>query len=178
MKKQLIFLFTLLLYSSFLAAQTIDTEKSKINFSVSNMGIRTVDGTISGMKGMIQFDENDLSNSKFQVSYAVNTINTNNKARDKHLRNPDFFEVETYPTIQFSSSSITKDGDAYTVKGNLTIKDVTKEVTFPFTVSENNGETTLTGKLTIDRKEYHVGMDTGKFMVGYDIEVEVVCVLR
>lgn len=160
------------------AQSTIDLATSKIKFSVSNMGIRTVDGSIAGMKGIVNFDESKPSNSQFQVTFDVNTIDTDNKDRDKHLKNEDFFEVETYPTIKFSSLSVSKDGDGYKVRGNLTIKDVTKEIELPFSVRKDAGKTTLTGKLTIDRKAYHVGMGTGKFMVGYDIEVEVICVLN
>lgn len=176
--KNIIPLSFLLLLSPFVFAQNIDDQQSKIQFQVSNMGVRTVEGTIKGMKGTVHLDRNDLKNVQFNVSFDVATIDTDNKARDKHLRKPDFFEVDTYPTIQFQSTSVVQDGKGYKVKGILTIKDVSKEIEMPFTVDENNGTTILTGNLTIDRKTYHVGMDTGKFMVGYAIETTVICVLN
>jgi len=163
---------------SLLFAQSIDETNSKITFEVSNFGVRTVSGTISGMKGTIGFNQNDLSASYFDVSLEVATIDTDNNARDKHLKNEDFFEVNTYPKMYFKSSSIYQDGNQYKVKGQLTIKDVTKEVEIPFSSSISEGKTTLEGQLTINRKDYHVGMDTGKFSVGLDIEVTITCVLN
>ena len=159
-------------------AQQIDQAQSKISFEVSNMGVRTVEGTITGMTGTVTFDKNDLTNSSFKVSLDVSTINTDNNARDKHLKNEDFFEVNTYPTMSFNSTQIVRDGSSYKAKGYLKIKDIIKEVEIPFSVSESEGQTTLTGDITIQRKDYHVGMDTGKFMVGYDIEVKISCVVK
>ena len=171
------FIVVLTFFSLSTFAQQINTSQSKINFEVSNFGVRSVDGTISGMAGTVNFDLNNPSASIIDVSLDVNTIDTDNKSRDKHLKNEDFFEVNTYPSMRFRSSNFWKDGSDYKVKGQLTIKDVTKEVEIPFSVSQSGSQLTLKGKLTIKRKDYHVGEDTSNFTVGNDIEVEITCVV-
>lgn len=80
-------------------AQKIDTQRSKTKFSVSNLGFRTVEGTISGIQGNVIFNPTDLSSSIIDVTLDVSTINTDNEKRDEHLKKEDFFEVKTYPTI-------------------------------------------------------------------------------
>jgi len=178
MKKQFFFWCFLAFLSIDLPAQQVDLNESKISFEVSNLGVRTVEGTITGMTGTVKFDPNDLLNSSFKVFLEISTINTDNDSRDKHLKNEDFFEVSTYPTMSFISTRIMKEGDAYKVKGYLKIKDVTKEIEIPFQVTKTNGKRALKGNLTILRKEYHVGVSTGNFMVGNEIEVEILCVIR
>jgi len=155
-----------------LQAQTIDAQKSKANFSVSNMRWMTVEGNFSGMKGNINFNEADPASSSFNVCLDAATVNTENKKRDDHLRNADFFHVDKYPEICYASTSITKTGKGYETNGNLTMHGVTKSVKIPFTYS--NGK--FTGKLKISRYDYEVGKDTGTFMVGEDIKIEIIAV--
>lgn len=177
--KQLLLFWCIITLATFrIQAQQIDLNESKVTFEVSNLGVNTVDGTITGMTGTINFDPANLANASFKVFIEMSTITTENDARDKHLKNEDFFEIDTYPTISFTSTRVMKDGDNYKVKGFLKIKDVTKEVEIPFQMSNNNGKTTLTGNLEIKRKDYHVGEGTGNFMVGNDIEIAIICVLR
>lgn len=172
--------YTLLfaLLSSSLIAQKIDQDQSKIQFLVSNMGLNTVPGTIGEMKGIVDFSAANLSNSRFETTVAVKTINTGNEERDEDLRTEDFFEVDTYPTIRFVSSRIQKSGSNYQVTGTLTIKDVSKVVSIPFSVAQSGNTKTFTGKLKIKRKEYNVGNSYGFFMIGSDIKIEIVCVVK
>lgn len=137
------------------------------------MKVNTVDGTIKGMKGDIEFNKDKPEKAKFDVSIDVNTIETGIGRRDKHLKNEDFFEVTKYPTISFKSDNVKKTTTGYTSTGTLTIKDVSKKVTIPFTVSNN----TLTGNFSINRKTYHVGESTSSFTVGEDIDIIIKCVL-
>lgn len=176
MKRWMIALFILLGMS--VQAQQIDVENSIVNFSLSNMGFRTVDGTIKGMKGNVKFDKNDLSNTSFETSVDVNTIDTESKKRDEHLKKDDFFDVANYAVMQFKSESITAKDGQFVTKGNLTIRDITKMVEIPFSVEEESGKTTLKGKLVINRKDYNVGESYGNFMVGEEVEIEIVCVLK
>lgn len=154
-------------------AQKINTSASKVSFSVSNMKVNTVEGTIKGMKGDVDFNKKDPGKSSFDVSIDVNTIETGIKKRDNHLKNEDFFEVSTYPTISFKSDDVEKTSTGYKTTGTLTIKDVSKRITIPFKASGN----TLKGNFTINRKTYHVGTDVSTFTVGEDIAITIECVL-
>ncbi len=152
-------------------AQTINGEDSRVEFSVSNMGFKTVPGTFSGLEGKIMFDQGDVSQSSFEVCIDASSINTENKKRDDHLRTADFFDVERYPTICFTSSSIEKTSDAYTTSGTLTMHGVSKKVDIPFTFEGGK----FVGELTLQRLDYKVGEGTGGFMVGKEIEVKIIC---
>lgn len=155
-----------------LQAQTIDAQKSKANFTVKNMRWIEVEGNFSGMKGDIKFDEADLANSSFNVCVDAASVNTDNNARDKHLRNEDFFHVEKYPDICFASTSISQKGSGFVTKGQLTMHGVTKDVEIPFTYS--NGQ--FTGDLKISRYDYKVGESTGTFMVSENINLQIIAV--
>ena len=155
-----------------LQAQTIDTQKSAANFTVKNMRWMTVEGNFTGMKGDIKFDEADLANSNFNVCVDAATVNTDNNARDKHLRNEDFFDVDKYSTICFVSTSISQKGSGFVTKGQLTMHGVTKEVSIPFTYSDG----TFKGNLKISRYDYKVGESTGTVMVSEDVNLEIIAV--
>ncbi len=171
MKKVLIMVICIL-PSLLLQAQTLDTQKSKANFEVKNMKWMTVEGHFSGMKGDINFNEADLANSSFNVCVDAATVNTDNNARDKHLRNEDFFHVDKYPTICFTSTSISKTSKGFVTKGSLTMHGVTKGVSINFTYK--NGQ--FVGQLNINRLDYKVGESTGTFMVSDAIKLEIVAV--
>jgi len=125
-----------------------------------------------GMKGDIKFDDADLASSSFNVCVDAATVNTDNNARDKHLRNEDFFHVEKYPDICFASTSISQKGSSFVTNGQLTMHGVTKNVSIPFTYS--NG--TFKGNLKVNRDDYKVGESTGAFMVSKEIELEIIAV--
>ena len=154
-----------------LDAQTIITEKSTANFSIKNLAINTVKGNFGGMKGEINFDKENLSESSFDVCIDANSINTGNNKRDEHLRKEDFFDVEKYPTICFSSTNIVNTKMGYTARGNLTLHGVTKEVAIPFIIKGS----TFIGNIEILRKDFGVGADYGGFTVGKTVKIEIVC---
>ena len=161
-------------------SQSIDTEHSQVDFSVSNMKWKTVEGTISGMSGDIIFDRSDLANSKFNVSIDPSSINTENETRDNHLKNEDFLEVEKFKLIRFQSDEITQQGDHYLVKGKLTLHGITKEVSIPFMVTNKGEQSTFKGEFEINRFDYGVGAEKYKktFMVGDMIALKINCVLN
>ncbi|MCC6550086.1 MAG: YceI family protein [Ignavibacteriaceae bacterium] len=133
MKQFLAGLFTLLITFS-LNAQTewsFDKSHSNVKFTVTHLMISEVDGFFSGYEGkVITQKEGNLEGASIEFSIDVNTINTDNDMRDKHLKSDDFFNSEKFPKITFKSSKVTKSGDnKYKVTGNLTMRDVTKEVT-------------------------------------------------
>lgn len=167
------FLFTTLNF-----AQTIEQNYSLVDFKIGSILWSKVKGDIKNMQGSVVFKENNLSNSSFDVTIDVNTIDTKNEKRDKHLKTTDFFDTDKYPTIKFKSTSITKTNDAYLTKGLLTIKDVTKEVTIPFNATKNGVHTTLIGEFEIDRLEYNIGIDQSSMLVDKNVKMTITCVLK
>lgn len=164
-------IFTVLFISIMANAQTINSEKSMVNFNISNMKLNTVDGTFMGMDGNVVFNENDLGNSIFDVSVPVNTVNTGNEKRDTHLKNADFFDVEKYPEIRFISTAITKTLKGYKTTGNLTLHGVTKPIEIML-VYQNKA---FKGQFTINRFDYKLGENTNSFMVGKQTKIEIIC---
>ncbi|UTW61232.1 YceI family protein [bacterium SCSIO 12741] len=171
-KNMLILSIALLGFNFAIAQNSVKTSDSKVNFEISNMGFKTVDGNFTGMTGTINFNPQNLPASSFDVCIDASTVNTENEKRDHHLKEEDFFHVEKYPKICFKSSSIAKSGESFTVTGTLTMHGVSKTVTIPFTYSDS----TFKGKLTIDRYDYKVGSDGG-FMVGREVMLEIICVI-
>jgi polyisoprenoid-binding protein YceI len=109
-------------------------------------------GQFGGMKGVVSFDPNDLAGSKFDVTIDVGTINTGNGMKNTHAKSEKWFDADKYPTIQFTSSSISKTADGYETKGILNMHGVQKEVVFPFTFQDN----TFKGSFTINRLDYNI----------------------
>jgi len=161
-----------ILATSFANAQSLNSDKSLVNFSIKNMKVRTVKGTFTGMKGEIRFDENDLDKASFKVSVDAATVNTDNKKRDDHLRNEDFFHVEEYPQISFESTSIELTSSGFNTKGLLTMHGVTREVKIPFSFSDNQ----FVGTLDVNRFDYKIGEDTGTTSVAETATLEIIAV--
>ena len=109
----------------------IDPMHTSIYFQINHMGLTNVHGRFGKFEGKI-VQNPDLSRSSVQFTAQTNSIDTNVPPRDTHLKSKDFFEVETYPTLSFKSTKIGKWGAGYVAVGDLTIKDVTKQVRIPF----------------------------------------------
>lgn len=107
----------------------LDTVHSSIEFAVRHMGLATVRGHFEKFDVQVEAGPDGVPTSvKAEIDAA--SITTGTEARDNHLRSPDFLDAASYPTIRFESSSIRKGGDGYVVEGDLTIRDVTKPVSF------------------------------------------------
>lgn len=81
-------------------------------------------------------------------------------------------------TINFRSLQITDQDSVYSVTGNLTIKDVTKQVVVPFSIIETDSTITFTGSGVVNRLDYNVGIDYNNFKIGYEINLNIVCVVN
>jgi polyisoprenoid-binding protein YceI len=113
---------------------TVDPVHSSVKFSVSHKAVSEVDGTFKMFNGSLDAPTPDFNNSSIKFTVDVNSINTDNDMRDKHLKSDDFFNAEKYPSMTFSSTSFKKiKGTAYVLEGNLTIRDVTKKIKFAVT---------------------------------------------
>lgn len=117
------------------ATYDVDPVHSAVIFRVSHMDVSFVFGRFNNAKGTVTWNEKDPEKSQIDVSVQVDDIDTHSEARDKHLKSADFFDAEKYPTITFKSTSIKlidKEKGKYELKGDLTVKDVTKNVTTTF----------------------------------------------
>jgi polyisoprenoid-binding protein YceI len=131
---------------------------SSVQFRIKNFGFN-VTGTFKGLQGNIRFDPNNLAACHFEVNIDANTINTGVDMRDKHLRKSDYFDVENYPQIKFVSVKIspsTKSGTLF-IFGKLTMKNVTKDISFPFTAVPSENGYLFKGEFKINRRDFKVG---------------------
>jgi polyisoprenoid-binding protein YceI len=129
-------------------------------------------GQFSGLKGKISFDPNDLANSKFDATIDVTTINTGNGMKNTHAKSEKWFDAEKYPTIQFTSSAITKTASGYEAKGTLSMHGVQKEVVIPFVFEDN----VFKGSFTVNRMDYNINLaepNHGAQSFKVDIQVPV-----
>ncbi len=155
----------------------IDPVHSSANFSVKHMKVSTVRGRFADVEGTISYDPKDVTRSSVKAVLKTSTITTDNAMRDGDLKSPNFFDVTKYPEIRFESTKIEKRGDQYVAIGNLTIKDVTKQVELPFTVTtaELGGKKHLgaDATLTINRWDYHVDWNKMPGVVDDTVKIEL-----
>lgn len=142
--------FLLIFGSAFTAFKTQDW-KIADGYSVKFDG-GDPSGEFSGLKGTISFDPADLAGSKFDATIDVATINTGNGMKNTHAKSAKWFDVEKYPTIQFTSSAITKTATGYEAKGTLNMHGVQKEVSIPFTFDAN----VFKASFSVNRLDYNV----------------------
>jgi polyisoprenoid-binding protein YceI len=145
MKKHSARIFACALVASLLAAPAVkaapqnfelDQQHFSIVFSVSHMNMSYTYGMFRQAQARVALDRENPSATQFQMSINADSIDTNNAARDKHLKGPDFFDVAQYPAITFESTRVVLDnrpqqGIVYQVTGNLTMHGVTQQVTLP-----------------------------------------------
>ena len=145
---------------SFASAQTfapVDTA-SVVSFRIKNLGFNTT-GSFSGLTGVITFNPADPGGCSFDVHIDAKTVNTGNDMRDNHLRAGDFFDVKNYPQIRFVSEKVstTKKNGTLFVSGKLTMKGITKEISFPFTAQPVQDGYLFNGEFSINRRDFKVG---------------------
>ena len=159
----------------------LDPAHTGIYFEIDHIYSATR-GFFEDFEGKVVFDPDNLDGSSFDFKVKVKSINTGNTKRDGHLESKDFFNVRKYPYMSFKSTTIKQvEGNQYVVDGAMTIKDVSKNVSIPFTFFgikpnpfDKGGEVAgFEAKMTIDRLEYNVG--NGKYYemgtIGKDVEV-------
>src|SRR3954447_1857310 len=107
---------------------TVDPAHSKVGFAVKHMGIATVRGEFTEFDGTLEIS-GDLSSAKAYGTVKAASVNTNEPARDEHLRSADFFDAGTYEHLSFASTSIEAvDEDTYRITGDLTLHGVTNQI--------------------------------------------------
>jgi polyisoprenoid-binding protein YceI len=162
----------------------IDPSHTAASFAVKHMMVSTVRGSLGKVTGTVQYDGKDLNTLQVDVTIDVAAINTQNEGRDKHLRSPDFFEVEKFPTMTFKSKKAAPAGDGkFKLVGDLTMKGVTKEVTLdvegPSQAIVAQGATRIgaSASTTLNRQDYGVkwsrNIDGGGVVVGDEVKVNL-----
>ncbi|GAA4437315.1 YceI family protein [Pontibacter saemangeumensis] len=122
--------FSLTAFTTLNAVWTNDDAHSQLGFTVKHLGIADVSGTFNDFDATITSTKPDFSDAVVELTAKTASIDTRVDDRDKHLKSPDFFNAEKYPTMHFKSTSVKKAGkDKYKVIGNLTLAGATKPVT-------------------------------------------------
>ncbi|HYG19986.1 MAG TPA: YceI family protein [Ohtaekwangia sp.] len=158
---------------------TIDQSHSKIGFNVTHMVVAEVEGDFNDFDGKVLTKSPDFNGADVEFSAKTASIDTDNEKRDGHLKSDDFFNAEKYPDLKFKGKLV-KEGAKYFLKGDLTIRDVTKPVTLDVThggtVKVGNGEKAgfkVTGK--INRQDYNLKWskttEAGGLVVSDEVEV-------
>jgi polyisoprenoid-binding protein YceI len=162
---------------------TVDKPHTSVRFAVSHMVVAETEGTFKVFDGTVEHTKADWSDAKINFSVDVNSINTDNDYRDKHLKGDDFFNAEKYPAMTFKSTSFKPLGkNKYELKGDLTIRDITKPVKFDvvfggITTGAKMDKAGFKATGTINRFDYNLKWnqltETGSVMVGKEVEIVV-----
>jgi polyisoprenoid-binding protein YceI len=162
----------------------IDPAHSTAQFTVRHLGISNVNGSFTKVSGDISLNEKDITQSQVNASIDVSSVDTRVEMRDKDLKSAHFFDVEKYPTIEFKSKRIVKNGDRLQVIGDLTIHGTTREVTLDvdgptaeITDPWGNLRRGLSATTTINRQDfgltYNNLLKSGEAAVGNTVKIEI-----
>jgi polyisoprenoid-binding protein YceI len=162
-----------------MAIWKLDPTHSEVQFKVKHLMITNVTGSIAGLEGTIETAGDEINGATVKFSANIETINTSNEQRDAHLRSADFFDAENYPVLTFEANNYNT-GDTK-IKGQLTIKDVTKEVEFEVEYNGQNKDPwgnqkagfSISGK--INRTDFglnwNAALETGGVLVSEEVKL-------
>lgn len=162
----------------------VDPAHSTIGFSIDHLVINTVHGRFRQFDGSIAVDP-DSGNALKEASATIQTksIDTDIPKRDDHLRSPDFFDAEKFPTIAFEAKEVKKDGNQQVLVGKFTLHGVTKDVSLPVSVKGpikdpwGNTRVGLEVNTKLNRKDYGLTwnkvLEAGGLMVGEDVTIQI-----
>lgn len=129
---------------------------SAVKFVIKNFGLN-VGGSFKGLLGKIIFDPANPRATFFNVSIDATTVSTGNDSRDKHLRKEDYLDIANHPRLSFTSTKITDKAGVYIAEGDLTIKGISKKISFPFTATAGTNGYHFEGQFRINRRDFKVG---------------------
>ena len=160
----------------------IDPAHSSVGFTARHLMISKVRGQFGKFSGTIEVPDDRLG-AKVDATVDVTSITTGDEARDGHLRGPDFFEVDQYPTFSFVSTGLTRRGDDFALAGDLSIKGITKPVTFALDFDGvgkdpwGNTKAGFSAETEINRKdwglEWNVALEAGGVLVGDKVKLHL-----
>lgn len=185
---KLLLLTTILIFSNtFAKTYEVNGQHSFVNFELDYMKVSEVKGTFDRFEGAFEWDAKASKLSEVEFQIFVKSINTRDKKRDNHLRRKDFFHVKKFPVMNFVGKEVHyKKGVPISISGDLTLKDITKTHTFkidwkgefPDPVDKNKKSLFFKAETNINRTDFGItwnrALDQGGWIVGDDVEVEVV----
>ncbi|HEY8477155.1 MAG TPA: YceI family protein [Chloroflexota bacterium] len=162
----------------------LDPAHTLVEFSARHLMVSTVKGRFRTVSGTIRADGDDPTRVEVSVTIDATSIDTGVPDRDTHLRSPDFLDVERFPTITFRSKRVEAlGGDRYRVVGDLTIRDVTREVALDATLLgramglAGKEVVGFTASTTIDRRDFgatwNVPLEAGGILVGNEVRIAI-----
>ena len=159
---------------------TIDSAHSGVEFQIRHLGVSNVHGAFHKVAGTIKLDEKDMTKSSVDATIDTTTVNTDEPKRDEHLKSPDFFNVEKFPTMTFKSTAVTQGGGKLQLVGDLTLDGVTKPVTLdldgPAAPQKGMGGKIVSGFSatgTIHRAEFNFGQKYTAPVLGDDVKFTI-----
>jgi polyisoprenoid-binding protein YceI len=172
------------------AAQTghttwsIDPAHSHVGFGIRHLMIATVRGQFTDVNGTVVVDERDPTSATIDVTVATKSVTTGDEKRDGHLRSPDFFDVERFPTMTFRSKRVEgRSGNSLRVVGDLTIRDVTREVALDAELLGRakdpwgNERAAFEASTKINRGDYgltwNAALEAGGVLVGDEVKISI-----
>ncbi len=158
----------------------IDQSHSEVGFNARHAGIAKVRGQFTEYEGALVVGE-DLADSSVTVTIQTASIDTNNEGRDGHLRSADFFDVDSNPTMTFTSTALNGTGEDFTVAGDLTLNGITRPVELEVDYNGSavdpfgNQRVGFEAKTTVNRKDFgltwNAALETGGFLVSDKINI-------
>ncbi len=163
---------------------SIDPAHSHVGFGIRHLMISTVRGQFTDVKGTVAVDERDPTSAKIDITIATQSVTTGDEKRDGHLRSPDFFDVERFPTITFRSKRVEgRSGNSFRVLGDLTIRDVTREVVLDVELVGRakdpwgNDRAAFEASTNINRGDYgltwNAALEAGGVLVGDEVKISI-----
>ena len=158
MKKYLVIIayFSLLILTTSLAFMPIDrfeiTDAFSLTFKSADLS-----GSFKKMEGTIDFNEQNLAKSKFNLSIDISTIKTGNGMRDKKAQTEEWFSAKKYPNIKFVSKTVEKEGDLYKITGDLTVKGISKVYVIKAKKSGSGNAISFSGTINVNRMDFKIG---------------------
>lgn len=146
-----------------------DKAHTFIGFKVKHNGLIEVPGFFRDFTGAVKYDSTDVTKSSVEFTAKATSVDTGVAGRDNHLRTPDFFDVKQYPELTFKSTKVEKKGKNWIVTGDLTMRGVTKTISFPFQIAgwldgERSTRMGITAETSVNRREF--GVNYGKTLPG------------
>lgn len=170
--------------ASFASTWELDPNHSAAHFSIKHMMVAKVRGEFSKLSGALSLDDKDPTKSSVEATIDVSSVDTGNERRDGHLKSPDFFDVEKFPSMTFKSRKVVRAPGGFKVTGDLSLHGVTKEV-----VLDLEGDTTVakdpwgnakiggTATTHINRKDFGLtwnkALESGGVLVGEDVAITI-----
>lgn len=157
-----------------------DPNHSEVDFTITHLAISNVHGRFGHVTATLNYNEADIAKSTVTATIDLVSLSTGEEARNNHLKSPDFFDVATYPSATFTSTSVSKSGDTLTINGNLTVHGVTKPVTLtaegprgPAQGMDKKQHAGFSASTTIKRSDFGIGPKFPATMVGDDVKLNI-----